>query len=122
MAVNHLEPKITPPLGEDYVQVTLVCLLAVATTVIALLAYFANPTPPVPQTANLGPALRVDLNAAPRQELALLPGIGPKRADQIVQDRKQHGDYLSIQDLQRVHGIGPKIIRQVESICVVDSR
>lgn len=42
-----------------------------------------------------------------------LPGIGPALALQIVRDRQNNGDFKSLNDLQRVPGIGEGKIRQL---------
>ncbi|MCA9304456.1 MAG: ComEA family DNA-binding protein [Phycisphaerales bacterium] len=52
----------------------------------------------------------VDLNSANAAELELLPGIGPVTAEAIVRDRTENGGFASIDDLDRVRGIGPKTI------------
>jgi competence protein ComEA len=60
-----------------------------------------------------GPHL--DLNRATRGELALLPGVGPARAQSIDDYRAQHGDFGSIDDLRKVPGIGPKTLERLRS-------
>ncbi len=62
-----------------------------------------------PQTADFV----VDLNKAEWPELAQLPGIGEKRAKQIVDSRKTDGPFLDNDDLTRVRGIGPKTLEGV---------
>lgn len=49
--------------------------------------------------------LRIDLNFATADELSLVPGIGKKIADQIVQLRKKRGRFRDISDLTAVAGI-----------------
>lgn len=39
-----------------------------------------------------------------------LPGIGPRLAERIEQDRQKNGDYGDFEALRRVSGIGPKRI------------
>ncbi len=56
------------------------------------------------------PAHRLDLNAATDAELTLLPTIGPKRAAAIVGNREARGPFASLDDLQRVHGVGPRTV------------
>ena len=56
---------------------------------------------------------RLDLNRATRAELALLPGVGPSRAQSIDDYRRQHGDFRAIDDLRKVPGIGPKTMEKV---------
>ena len=55
--------------------------------------------------------LPIDLNAATAEELEVLPGIGAKLAARIVDERQQHGAFVSLSDLGRVPGIGPGKLR-----------
>ncbi len=56
---------------------------------------------------------QLDLNSATWVELALLEGIGETLALRIIEDRKQRGPYQTIDDLQRVSGIGKKTIEKL---------
>jgi competence protein ComEA len=49
----------------------------------------------------------VNLNAATLEQLDALPGVGPATAQAILDYRKQHGRFRSVQDLLQVQGIGP---------------
>jgi competence ComEA-like helix-hairpin-helix protein len=62
-----------------------------------------------PQSGKLMP--RVDINNAPRETIETLPGIGPKLAEQIIVGRP----YKTIDELDRVKGIGPKKLQQLRS-------
>lgn len=64
------------------------------------------------------PQFTTDINSASSAELALLPGIGPKLADRIVQQRRHSGPLESLEDLQQVHGIGPKTASRLEPMVV----
>lgn len=57
---------------------------------------------------------KVDLNTATASELDALPGIGPTRAQQIVQYRETHGLYQSVQDLLNIEGFGPKLLEKIK--------
>ena len=57
-----------------------------------------------PTTVLVSPGL--DLNKATAQELSQVPGLGPKRAQKIVDHRDSHGPYHSPDDVQQVKGIG----------------
>ena len=48
----------------------------------------------------------VDINAADAMELAQLPGLGPATAARIVDHRRTHGPFTSIEGLLDVPGIG----------------
>jgi len=53
---------------------------------------------------------RVDVNRATAAELQVLPGIGPALAERIIAERTAHGSFASLDELERVHGIGPRTI------------
>lgn len=55
----------------------------------------------------------VDLNRASVQELETLPGIGPTRAQAIVQWRQQHGAFQTPEDLLQISGIGPQTLANI---------
>lgn len=55
----------------------------------------------------------LDFNSAAWPELAQLPGIGETLAKRIVASRVSEGPFVSVDDLQRVSGIGPKTIDRI---------
>ena len=42
------------------------------------------------------------------EQLDELEGIGPTTAQKILDWRKEHGGFSSVEDLQQISGIGPK--------------
>jgi competence protein ComEA len=54
------------------------------------------------------PAAPVDLNTATADQLDQLDGIGPGMAGRILDYRKEHGGFGSIEELGQVPGIGEK--------------
>ena len=50
----------------------------------------------------------VNLNTAGEIELSLLPGVGPAKAQAIVEWRRKHGTFKKVDDLTRVKGFGRK--------------
>lgn len=48
------------------------------------------------------------INKASQEELQLLPGVGPSLAEKIYTYRLRHGNFLSIEQLVMVPGIGTK--------------
>lgn len=49
----------------------------------------------------------VNVNTAAATELAQLPGLGPSTAERIVDHRRTHGPFVSVDALLDVPGIGP---------------
>ena len=47
----------------------------------------------------------VDLNHATEAELNLLPGVGPKLAQEILRYREQRGGFQAVEDLTNIRGI-----------------
>jgi competence protein ComEA len=50
----------------------------------------------------------VSLNSATAEQLDTLDGVGPATARKILDWRRQHGGFRSIDDLGEIPGIGPK--------------
>lgn len=48
----------------------------------------------------------VNINTATQAELESLDGIGPTKAQSIINYRKSHGGFKSVDDLKQVDGIG----------------
>ncbi len=65
------------------------------------------------QAPQEGAAPGVSLNTATAEMLAQLPGIGPTRAQAILEDRRRRGPYRRLEDLTRVRGIGPGTIERL---------
>lgn len=57
----------------------------------------------------------VDINTANESQLESLPGIGPGKAKAIIAERQANGPFKSIDDLDRVKGIGDKTIAELRA-------
>ena len=55
----------------------------------------------------------VNINTASQVELETLQGIGPAKAKAIVEYRKKNGPFKLPDDLEKVNGIGPAIMKRV---------
>lgn len=54
----------------------------------------------------------IHLNQATLEELLTLDGIGQKKAESILQYRKDHQHFDQIEELEKIQGIGPKLIQK----------
>lgn len=59
----------------------------------------------------------VNINSADAATLdRLLQGIGPAKAEAIVRYRKEHGPFKRLEDLEKVKGIGPKLLEKNRNV------
>ena len=61
----------------------------------------------------------VNINTATAEQLELLPNVGAVRARAIVEYRKQHGPFESVDQLEDVSGIGEKALNEIGRYCVL---
>lgn len=61
------------------------------------------------------PTGTVNINEASPEQLERLPGIGPARARQIVEYRKQHA-FKRVEELTRIKGIGKKTFARLRPL------
>ncbi|HET8701590.1 MAG TPA: helix-hairpin-helix domain-containing protein, partial [Nitrococcus sp.] len=66
-------------------------------------------------TLALAPALvfganKININTAPASVLQQLDRIGPTKAQAIVDYREHNGDFKTLEDLTKVHGIGEQTL------------
>ena len=57
----------------------------------------------------------ININTATLEELQTIKGIGKKKAEAILQYRKEHGPFRTKEDLLQVKGIGKKALEAIES-------
>ncbi|NOQ88766.1 MAG: competence protein ComEA [Gammaproteobacteria bacterium] len=59
------------------------------------------------------PAEKININTANAEQIATaMTGVGDNKAKAIVEYRKSHGKFKSIQDLENVDGIGGKTVEK----------
>jgi len=64
----------------------------------------------------------VNINTASKEELTTIKGIGDKRAQEIIDYRKKNGDFKSVDELEKVTGIGPGTMKQIRSQVTVSGK
>ena len=62
---------------------------------------------------------KVDLNRAEKAELMTLPGVGERKAEQILAYRKAHGKFRSIEEIKNIPGIKEKAFEKLKDSIVV---
>ncbi|MCR4316180.1 MAG: helix-hairpin-helix domain-containing protein [Planctomycetes bacterium] len=56
---------------------------------------------------------KLDINKATLRELMLLPGIGPKTAEDIIRFREERGPFESVDSLDGVRGVGAATVNSI---------
>jgi competence protein ComEA len=64
------------------------------------------------------PDMRIDINVAGVGELALLPGVGERLAQRIIDDRDSRGPFASLDELDRVSGMGTGVVERLRPFAV----
>lgn len=62
-----------------------------------------------------GPTL-ININTADAKTLESLPGIGPARAQKIIDYRRENGPFSSIEEITEVSTIGPQIFADIKDL------
>ncbi len=70
---------------------------------------------------SLLPGETIDMNTADVYDLQRLPGIGEKRARDIVAYREENGPFQTLDELTNVSGIGPVILENLREYVTTGS-
>jgi competence protein ComEA len=125
--VSALPPRVveTRPVAATVVPAPLApnpesapAALAAPEAATPVVAPVSEPEPPSPAAPSV--ARKINVNTATQAELELLPRIGPATAKAIIGHRSLHGPFRSVQDLDKVKGIGPKTLERLAPFVTVD--
>lgn len=62
---------------------------------------------------------KINLNTATKEQLQTLTGVGPSKAEAILNYKKTSGDFKVIEDLKNVDGIGEKTFDKLKDLITV---
>ena len=74
---------------------------------------------PTPHKKEVGKEGKVNINTATVEELKTLKGIGEKKAEAIIEYRKQNGSFKNKEELMKVRGIGKKLYESFQERVIV---
>lgn len=57
---------------------------------------------------------KININTASKEALETLTGIGPAKANAIIDHRQKNGPFSRIEDIEKVPGIGPATFNQIK--------
>jgi competence protein ComEA len=62
---------------------------------------------------------KVNINTATLEQLEMLPRIGTKTAQSIIEYRTQNGLFEKAEDLTKVRGIGEKTVEELQNFIIL---
>ncbi|MDM5156525.1 helix-hairpin-helix domain-containing protein [Bacillus sp. DX1.1] len=62
---------------------------------------------------------KIQINAASKEQLEKIPGIGPRKAENIMKYREQRGPFQKVEDLLEVDGIGEKSLEKIKDQIII---
>lgn len=63
---------------------------------------------------------QININSASKEQLGGLKGIGPTKAQAIIDYRRQHGPFKSVDELENLPGIGPATLKEIRGDVMVN--
>ncbi len=96
-------------------RILMAAIAAFALSAPMLSAQSKSPAPK--QTATAGAP--VNLNTATAEQLATIPGVGPKMAERIIDYRQKNGGFKKVEDLMNVSGVGEKSFLKMKPLITV---
>ena len=57
----------------------------------------------------------VNINTATKEELTSIKGVGEKRAQDIIDYRTKNGPFKTVDDLEKIPGVGPGLMKRIRS-------
>jgi competence protein ComEA len=99
------------------IRILMAAIAAIALSAPSLSAQSKVPAPKPTATATA--AAPVNLNTATAEQLATIPGVGPKMAERILDYRQKNGGFKKVEDLMNVSGVGEKSFLKMKPLITV---
>lgn len=78
------------------------------------------PSPSNQSSEVSGSGEKININNATSDQLTKIPGIGVKRAQEIIEARDKMGGFKSLEDLTKISGIGKKTLEKMKDDLSID--
>ena len=100
-------------------RILMAAILGIAVSAAVASAQNKATTPTAGATATATATAPVNLNTATAEQLATIPGVGPKMAERIIDYRQKNGGFKKIEDLMNVSGVGEKSFLKMKPLITV---
>jgi competence protein ComEA len=100
-------------------RILMAAILGVAVSAAAASAQNQATTPKTAATVTATATAPVNLNTATVEQLATIPGVGPKMAERIIDYRQKNGGFKKVEDLMNVSGVGEKSFLKMKPLITV---
>jgi len=112
---NHCSKNRCYEEEQNMTRFLMAALVALALGSTAVSAQTKSPAPRSTATASAP----VNLNTATADQLATIPGVGPKMAERIIDYRQKNGGFKKVEDLMNVSGVGEKSFLKMKPLITV---
>ena len=100
-------------------RILMAAIFGIAVSAAAASAQNKATTPKAAATVTATATAPVNLNTATAEQLATIPGVGPKMAERIIDYRQKNGGFKKVEDLMNVRGIGEKSFLKMKGLITV---
>jgi comEA protein len=100
-------------------RILMAAIVGIAVSAAAASAQNKATTPKAAATVTATATAPVNLNTATAEQLATIPGVGPRMAERIVDYRQKNGGFKKVEDLMNVSGVGEKSFLKMKPLITV---
>ena len=100
-------------------RILMAAILGIAVSAAVVSAQNKATAPKAAATLTATATAPVNLNTATVEQLATIPGVGPKMAERIIDYRQKNGGFKKVEDLMNVSGVGEKSFLKMKPLITV---